>query len=148
MHKVARLLRVPVFGALVAAALAFGGAPAASAEPAAPAPAGPASVAEPAAPAPLAAAPGDVNDFAFASFDAKYDLGIDAEGHSTLSTVESFVAEFPDFDQNHGIQRAIPLTYQGHPTQLTLTSVTDASGAPREYKEETDDENLIVTIAG
>ncbi|MFB2599046.1 DUF2207 domain-containing protein [Herbiconiux sp. P17] len=173
MPKVARLLRVPVFGALVAVALALGGAPAAFAAdgavdaPVAPHDAAPhdapphsapllaaaplAAAPHAAAPhdaAPLAAGPGDVNDFAFASFDARYDLGIDAEGHSTLATTETFVAEFPDFDQNRGIQRAIPLTYDGHPTQLTLTSVTDATGAPREYETETDDENLIVTIAG
>jgi uncharacterized membrane protein YgcG len=92
--------------------------------------------------------PGDVNDFTFASFDARYDLGIDDTGHSTLHTVETFVAEFPDIDQNRGIQRAIPLDYQGHPTQLTLQSVTDAAGTPRPYETETDDENLIVTIAG
>ncbi|WP_440709340.1 DUF2207 family protein [Herbiconiux sp. YIM B11900] len=96
----------------------------------------------------VAAAPGDVNDFRFASFDAQYALGIDDTGHSTLQTVETFVAVFPDTDQNRGIQRAIPLRYQGHPTGLTLDSVTDAAGTPREYDSETDDENLVVTIAG
>jgi uncharacterized membrane protein YgcG len=91
---------------------------------------------------------GGVDDFTFASFDARYELGIDDGGHSTLRTVETFVAEFPETDQNRGIRRAIPLTYEGHPTDLTLVSVTDAAGQPREYETETDDENLLVTIAG
>ncbi|GAA2225177.1 hypothetical protein GCM10009851_06060 [Herbiconiux moechotypicola] len=90
----------------------------------------------------------DVDDFRFSSFDAVYQLGIDSEGHSTLSTTETFVAQFPEADQNRGIRRAIPLDYQGHPTDLTLVSVTDAQGVPREYETETDDENLLVTIAG
>ena len=155
MRRAIRLLSIPVTGLAVALLAALGPASAALASDAAPAqptltqqaptqqaPAQP-SQAQPA----VAAAPGDVNDFSFSSFDARYDLGIDDSGHSTLETVETFVAEFPDTDQNHGIQRAIPLRYQGHPTDLTLESVTDAAGTPRDYDTETDDENLIVTIA-
>ncbi|MBF4572363.1 DUF2207 domain-containing protein [Herbiconiux sp. VKM Ac-1786] len=108
-----------------------------------------APVAVPAAPAAeaLAAVPRDVNDFSFDSFDARYDLGIDDDGHSTLRTTETFVARFPESDQNRGIQRAIPRVYQGHPTDLELVSVTDGDGTPRDYETETDDENLVVTIA-
>ncbi|GLK16224.1 DUF2207 family protein [Herbiconiux flava] len=96
----------------------------------------------------LAAVPRDVNDFTFDSFDARYDLGMDDAGHSTLRTTETFVAQFPESDQNRGIQRAIPRVYQGHPTDLELVSVTDGDGTPREYETEDDDENLVVTIAG
>ncbi|MCS5723752.1 DUF2207 domain-containing protein [Herbiconiux sp. CPCC 203407] len=93
------------------------------------------------------AARADVDDFTFASFDGRYELGIDEEGHSTLTTVEEYVAVFPEIDQNKGIRRALPLRYQGHPTDLELVSVTDENGAPRPFETETDDENLIVTIA-
>jgi uncharacterized membrane protein YgcG len=89
----------------------------------------------------------DVDDFAFASFDGRYELGIDEEGHSTLTTVEEYVAVFPETNQNKGIRRALPLRYQGHPTDLELVSVTDGNGTSRPFETETDDENLIVTIA-
>ncbi|MGD8193766.1 DUF2207 family protein [Herbiconiux sp. P18] len=128
------------------AALAVGIAPFLAAAPASAAPA-PAVLAAPAAPAALAAVPAGVNDFSFASFDAHYELGIDAKGHSTLTTTETFVAEFPETDQNRGIERAIPRVYKGHPTDLELVSVTDAAGDPRPYETDTDDENLLVTIA-
>lgn len=93
------------------------------------------------------AARADVDDFTFASFDGRYELGIDEEGHSTLTTVEEYVAVFPETDQNRGIRRALPLRYQGHPTDLELVSVTDENGTPRPFETETDDENLLVTIA-
>ncbi len=73
------------------------------------------------------------NDFHFTSFDADYYLGSDSEGRSTLRTVEKLTAEFPDYDQNHGIERAIPRSYDGHTTSLHIESVTDSSGNKRDY---------------
>ncbi len=43
-----------------------------------------------------------VDDFVFESFTADYYLDVDEEGRSVLTTVETFVAVFPDFDQNRG----------------------------------------------
>ncbi|QAY74396.1 DUF2207 domain-containing protein [Agromyces protaetiae] len=97
--------------------------------------------------APVAALPADVDDFSFASFDAVYDLGRDDEGHSTLTTTERLVAVFPDFDQNHGIRRAIPERYDGHPTEIRITSVTDGEGVPRSFETASEDGFLLVTIA-
>lgn len=77
-----------------------------------------------------------VNDFTFDSFDVVYRLGRDAEGHATLLTTETLVARFPDFDQNRGIRRSLPATYQGHTTSLTVISVTDGDGQPRNYDVE------------
>jgi uncharacterized membrane protein YgcG len=79
-----------------------------------------------------APASADVNDFSFESMDVQYYLGQDADGHSTLRTVETFVALFPDVDQNHGMLREIPLSYGGtsvdDPTRVEtdvhVTSVT------------------------
>ena len=94
----------------------------------------------------------DVNDFSFDSFDAQYELGLDADGRSTLTTVETIVARFPDSDQNRGIRRAIPTRYQGHPTDIAIASVTDEKGTPRDFDTETtsedrDQEFFDVTIA-
>lgn len=95
-----------------------------------------------------ASAPRGVDDFSFSSFDADYTLGRDEAGHSLLHTKETLVAQFPDFDQNRGIRRAIPLDYDGHPTELDVISVTDGEGAPRDYESESDDGFELITIAG
>jgi uncharacterized membrane protein YgcG len=79
-----------------------------------------------------------VDDFTFESLDIEYYLGIDADGHSTLRTVETFVALFPDFDQNKGLVRNIPSSYGGTDpfdprrvdTQVQVVGVTDENGAP------------------
>jgi uncharacterized membrane protein YgcG len=88
-----------------------------------------------------------VDDFTFDLFDADYYLDIDADGRSTLTTVETLVADFPEFDQNHGILRALPAEYREAPTDLQVTSVTDGAGAPREFDVETEDGFVEVTIA-
>ena len=90
----------------------------------------------------------DVENFTFRSFDAVYELSRDADRRSVLETTETLVAQFPEFDQNRGIRRAIPFDYDGHPTDLVVESVTDASGAPRPYETESDEagEFLLVTI--
>ncbi|CAN5417673.1 hypothetical protein BH09ACT4_BH09ACT4_14780 [soil metagenome] len=85
----------------------------------------------------------DANAFAFDSLDMQYYLDRDAAGHSTLRTVETFVAEFPDFDQNKGIVRDIPRDYGGTDpldprrvdTQLHIVGVSDESGDPVFWEE-------------
>ncbi|HEY9521872.1 MAG TPA: DUF2207 domain-containing protein, partial [Thermopolyspora sp.] len=89
----------------------------------------------------------DVNDFQFASFDGQYQLSTDAAGHSRLTTVETLVAEFPEFDQNHGIRRNLVQRYDGHPTDIQIVSVTDEAGTPRSYETESENSFLSVTIA-
>ena len=81
----------------------------------------------------------DVDDFSFESLDVEYQLGRDADGASTLTVVETFVALFPDADQNHGMRRAVPDSYQGAPLDPQLVSVTDENGAAREAETESDD---------
>lgn len=105
----------------------------------------------PVAPVPAAVSAvgdGDPDAFTFDSFDAVYTLGRDASGASTLTTVETLVAEFPQTDQNKGIRRGIPVDYDGHPTDLDVVSVTDDQGRDREYSTDTDDGFEVLTIAG
>jgi uncharacterized membrane protein YgcG len=94
-----------------------------------------------------AAAPTGVDDFSFASFDGDYRLGQDRAGHSTLTTVETLVARFPETDQNHGIRRELVENYDGHPTNLKVVSVTDENGTSRPYTSESDSGILTLTIA-
>ena len=103
-------------------------------------------------PATLGPVASDVADFSFDSFAADYRLGLDAADRSTLTTVETIVARFPDSDQNHGIRRVIPTRYEGHPTDIVIDGVTDENGSPRSFQTETttddqDREFLAVTIA-
>lgn len=137
-----RALLAAVLATLLTGSLAAAAAPGAATPAAVPAPVP--------APGVALAAPvtADIDDFFFSSFDADYTLSRDADGRSTLRTVERLVAEFPDFDQNRGILRAIPERYGGAPTDVTLVSVTDGEGQEREYETESEDGFLQVTIAG
>ncbi len=87
-----------------------------------------------------------VDDFSFDSMNVEYQLDTSALGESLLTTHERLVALFPDSDQNHGIQRAIPLDYQGHATHPTVASVTNADGQDVAYSTEEVDGFLLVTI--
>ena len=88
----------------------------------------------------------DTNDFTITSFTADYYLDRDEGGRSTLRTVETIVAEFPEFDQNHGIYRNLVDDYQGHPTNIDVESVTDENGRSLEYDTETEGPFYILQI--
>jgi uncharacterized membrane protein YgcG len=88
----------------------------------------------------------DGSDFSFSSFDGEYTLGRDDGGHSTLTAVETFVAEFPDFDQNKGIVRAIPEGYLGVDLHTEIVSVSDADGNPVAY-DDSETENGFLLLA-
>ena len=90
----------------------------------------PAALAAPPHPAPAAVA-SDVDDFTFDSLDADYTLTRAEDGTSELTVVETLVAVFPETDQNRGIRRQIPDTYNGQPLRARLVSITDENGAPR-----------------
>ena len=90
----------------------------------------------------------DLNNFTISSFDSQMTLGRNVDNRSTLKTTETIVAEFPDFDQNHGLERAIPKEYDGHTTSLQIQSVTDENGTARAYSTYDDNNgNLIVRMA-
>jgi len=99
-----------------------------------------------AAPSHRGAATG-VDDFTFASFEADYYLDVDANGRSTLKTVETFVATFPDSNQNHGMKRAIPTSYQGVPTDVSVVSVTDGDGKARDFSTDSDTDGFLVVTS-
>ena len=87
-----------------------------------------------------------LDDFEFESFSADYFLDVDSDGRSTLTTVETFVALFPEF-QNRGMRRAIPADYQGAPTDVAVQSVTDETGSPRPFTVETDDNGFVLVTS-
>lgn len=87
-----------------------------------------------------------VNDFIIKDFHADYYLDKDSEGHSVLKTVELITAEFPEYDQNHGIERAIPKKYDGHSVNLVINSVTDENNINLKYTTYSSNDNLVIRI--
>ena len=112
-----------VISAVLLAAAAAGAALALSA---------PAAAATTASVAPFAG----VSDFSFDSFSADYYLDTDSDGHATMRVVETLIARFPDFDQNRGIIRAIPLTDGEVPLDLSMLSITDENGITVPYERQ------------
>ncbi|WP_312677968.1 DUF2207 domain-containing protein, partial [Microbacterium sp.] len=107
-----------------------------------------ASAAAPAAASVDAAVATDVDDFVFAAMTADYTLTRAEDGTSRLRVVERLDAVFPEADQNRGIRRAIPDTYQSQPLRPQLVSVTDGDGTPRPAEvEDVDGEFSVVSRA-
>lgn len=73
--------------------------------------------------APQTPAHAAVDNFEFKSLDVVYQLSKDDAGRSQLLVTETFVAKFPDFNQNRGIVRQIPTKYRGRPLKFELISV-------------------------
>lgn len=86
-----------------------------------------------------------VEDFTFESLDVEYQLGTAEDGTSTLTVVETFVALFPEFDQNRGMRRSIPDSYLGAPVRPQLVSITDGEGRQREAEAEEDEDYYVMT---
>src|SRR5690606_37973918 len=84
--------------------------------------------------------------FEIASFDAEYFLERDTGGNAMLRTVEQIVAVFPDFDQNRGIERALPREYGNVPLRLNVKGVTDASGSSVNYSLREDGDFTVLRI--
>jgi len=93
--------------------------------------------------APPAAA--GVDDFSYASWDADYEVGVDAAGRATMHVTETLVARFPETDQNRGIVRGLAEQYDGVPLSPTVLSIRDGDG--RDVPYETDSENDVLMLA-
>lgn len=88
----------------------------------------------------------DPNDFVFSKFEADYYLSRTEEKISQLRVREVMVALFPEFDQNHGIIRAIPKVYQNHDLAIQNIRVTDEAGQVLNYEESSENNNLVLKI--
>ncbi len=86
----------------------------------------------------------DVDDFSYARWDAQYDVARDADGRARLHVTESLTARFPDADQNKGIVRGLPMSYEGAWLDVRVTSVTDENGADVPWETDEDDGVLYV----
>src|SRR4051812_21069630 len=86
-----------------------------------------------------------VNDFRFESMDVQYRLDRAEDGTSRARVVETFVADFPETDQNHGMLRRLDESYLDVPLHPQLVSVTDEHGHAREAQVESTDGAYVIT---
>ena len=98
-----------------------------------------------AAPAVPAQAAG-VNGFRITNYDIQFELSRDGENRSVLSTTETITADFYNLNNNHGIERAIPKSYDGHSVSLDVKSVKKADGSDWTYKSRSENGNEILRI--
>lgn len=85
-----------------------------------------------------------VDDFTFDSLTVDYTLTRAEDGTSRLHVVEEFVAVFPEYDQNRGIRRLLPLRYNGQPLHPELVSITDGEGNARPVEHDEADNALEI----
>jgi uncharacterized membrane protein YgcG len=85
-------------------------------------------------------------NFNFESFSGDYYLDRNSEKDSTLKVEETLVAVFPNYDQNHGILRAIPKSYKNHTLSLKEISVTDELGKPYKFTASEENGNKVLKI--
>jgi hypothetical protein len=88
----------------------------------------------------------DTQNFTINSFEAQYFLHRNSQKTSVMNVIETIDARFPDFDQNHGILRAIPNSYQNHTVSLSIESVKNAQGAAWKYSTSTENDNTVLKI--
>lgn len=77
-----------------------------------------------------------VNNFKISDYQIDYELGLNESKRSTLATTETITAYFPNRNQNRGILREVPHTYDGHKVNLKIDSVKDKDGNSVEYDTE------------
>lgn len=102
--------------------------------------------AAPAAPA-ASSITADVDDFSYADWDATFEVGLDDEGRARMHVTETLTARFPDADQNRGIVRGLPTTYENARIDTRVVSVTDGSGAEVPYETD-DDDGVLYVLTG
>lgn len=93
-----------------------------------------------------------LSDFTFREFEGNYYLSRDSDGRAVMRVVESFTAEFPDYDRNKGVIRGIPSTYEGHSVSVKVQSLKRNGNIEPIYRQyssngqwivETGDDNYV-----
>lgn len=86
----------------------------------------------------------NVNNFEFSSFKGDYYLSKNAKGESVVEVKETFVANFPNYNQNKGMVRAIPVVYQNHPVNFELLSVKRNGKSEPIYAQRVENNNKVI----
>ncbi|MBP5512002.1 DUF2207 domain-containing protein, partial [Candidatus Saccharibacteria bacterium] len=100
---------------------------------------------------PVAPVFADVNSFHFKDLTIDYNLHKTSTNTSEMEVVETFTAEFPNYNQNHGIERIIPFLNQND-TNLTMENAdrlnieVTRNGKSEPYTVKTGSNNFTVRI--
>lgn len=86
----------------------------------------------------------NVQNFNFKEFVGDYYLSKDIDGRATLKVVEKFTAQFPEFNQNKGVVRAIPKVYDGHSVSVNIESLLRNGKTEPIYDQYTQNNYLII----
>ena len=78
------------------------------------------------------------NNFTISSYDVAMTLSRDGDRRSRLVVEERITAEFPQTDQNHGLERAFVKEYDGHGVSFRLERVTNEAGDALQHHWEGD----------
>jgi Predicted membrane protein (DUF2207) C-terminal domain/Predicted membrane protein (DUF2207) N-terminal domain len=98
-------------------------------------------------PAPKAtAASGGNNNFSIQSFDADYYLSRTDSNRSEMNVVEKITVRFLPIGDNHGIERSIPNSYNGHTVHFAVVSVKDDTQHNLEYTTYGSNGNTVIRI--
>ena len=93
------------------------------------------------------AARADVSEFSYDRWSVRYLVDTDDSGRAIAHVTETLTARFPDFDQNRGLVRGLPIDYEGSSTDPRDFSVRDASGAPVPFEVERED-GFVAVLTG
>jgi hypothetical protein len=88
----------------------------------------------------------NTNNFVITNFEADYYLSKDSDGAGQLKVIEKITAEFPSYDQNHGLLRAVPQKYLDKSLHLNIVSVSDGNANNLDYATYTQNNNLVLKI--
>lgn len=81
----------------------------------------------------VAPASANVDNFQISKFRVDMELSRDQDKRSVLKTTETITAQFPNLDQNRGLERIMVREYDSHPTSFEVVSVTDEYDIPLDY---------------
>ena len=93
------------------------------------------------------AAHASVDNFLISTFKADYELAQLEDGRSQLTVTETIVADFPNFNQNKGIVRAIPERYDTFSLEFELLEVT-RNGEPEIIYDRTIEDGYHIIALG
>lgn len=87
-----------------------------------------------------------VDAYSIESWHVSYEIGTDNKGRSYADVVETVTPVFPDFDQNRGLVRGVPLESFGASSKPRDVRVTDETGANVPFWVEEDDTFAVILI--